>query len=96
MTDLEAGLLEFTEEFEDIHMNLEHLLTERIGAVGGKLHTARSRNDQVATDIRLYVRTKTHTLRGLIHDFQRVLIDMAEANIDVIMPGYTHLQVAQR
>ena len=95
MADLEAGVLEFSEEFEDIHMNLEHLLTQRIGAVGGKLHTARSRNDQVATDMRLYVRTRVATLRALIGDMQRVLIAMAEANIDVIMPGYTHLQVAQ-
>jgi len=95
LTDLEAGRLEFTEEFEDIHMNLEHLLTERIGTVGGRLHTARSRNDQVATDMRLYVRGRVGVLRGLIKDLQLVLVDMADANIDVIFPGYTHLQVAQ-
>src|SRR5690606_38772219 len=95
LEDLEAGRLQFTEEFEDIHMNLEHLLTERIGAVGGRLHTARSRNDQVATDMRLYVRARVGTLLDLLAALQVVLVDMAEANIDVLMPGYTHLPVAQ-
>jgi len=95
LTDLEAGRLSFSEEYEDIHMNLEHLLTERIGPVGGRLHTARSRNDQVATDMRLYVRERVTTLRALVQDLQRVLLDLAESHISVIMPGYTHLQVAQ-
>ena len=95
LADLEAGRLEFSEEYEDIHMNLEHLLTERIGAVGGKLHTARSRNDQVATDMRLYVRERVTTLRGLLVELQRVLLDLADEHVAVIMPGYTHLQVAQ-
>ncbi len=95
LTDLEAGRLLFSEEYEDIHMNLEHLLTERIGPVGGRLHTARSRNDQVATDMRLYVRERVTTLRALVQDLQRVLLDLAESHISVIMPGYTHLQVAQ-
>jgi len=95
LADLEAGSLTFSEEFEDIHMNLEHLLTERIGAAGGRLHTARSRNDQVATDMRLYVRERVTRLRGLVIDMQRVILDLAETHVAVVMPGYTHLQVAQ-
>ncbi len=93
--DLRAGRLEFTEELEDIHMNLEKLLTDRIGPVGGKVHTARSRNDQVATDMRLHVRRRVQRLLALAREFRRVLTDLAYEHIDVILPGYTHLQVAQ-
>ena len=76
-------------------MNIEAALTERIGDAGRKLHTARSRNDQVALDVRLYLRDEAAEIRGLLDALVGVLVDIAEKNIDVIMPGYTHLQVAQ-
>ncbi|MFA5550033.1 MAG: argininosuccinate lyase [Trueperaceae bacterium] len=95
LEDARAGRLEYTVELEDIHMNLEKLLTDRIGPVGGKLHTARSRNDQVATDMRLYLRRRGAVVRGLLLEFRTVLTDLAEEHIDVLLPGYTHLQVAQ-
>ncbi len=95
LEELHAGQLTFTEELEDIHMNLEQLLTDRIGPVGGKLHTARSRNDQVATDMRLYVKRRGAVLRGLLLQLRAVLTDLAEKHVDVLLPGYTHLQVAQ-
>ncbi len=95
LEDLRAGRLELTAEHEDVHMNLEHLLTQRIGAAGGKLHTARSRNDQVATDMRLHVKRRAGTIVELLGDLRRVLVDLAEDHLGVVMPGYTHLQVAQ-
>ncbi len=93
--DVQAGSFTFKVELEDIHMNIERELTNRIGAVGGKLHTARSRNDQVATDFRLYVRGRTHSLIELLKQTRKVFVDLAEAHLGVIMPGYTHLQIAQ-
>ena len=93
--DIEAGTLEWQVDLEDVHMNIEHALTERVGAVGGKLHTARSRNDQVATDFRLWLREKTYELVTLLGATRAVFVDMAETHLDAIMPGYTHLQVAQ-
>jgi argininosuccinate lyase len=93
--DVQAGSFEFKVELEDVHMNVESELTERIGAVGGKLHTARSRNDQVATDFRLYVRDRTLSLIELLGETRRVFVDLAETHLGTIMPGYTHLQVAQ-
>src|SRR5690554_2123308 len=95
LEELRAGELTFTEELEDIHMNLEKMLTDRIGPVGGKLHTARSRNDQVATDMRLYLRRRGAVLRSLLLELRGVLADLAEEHVDVLLPGYTHLQVAQ-
>lgn len=95
LADLEAGRIEWRVELEDVHMNIERLLTERVGAVGGKLHTARSRNDQVATDMRLYFRRQGGLIRDLLVDIRRTLVDLAEEHLDVIIPGYTHLQVAQ-
>ncbi len=95
LADLHAGKLEFTEELEDIHMNLEQLLTDRIGSVGGKLHTARSRNDQVATDMRLHLKRRGRALLELLTEFRTILVDLAEQHVDAILPGYTHLQVAQ-
>lgn len=92
---LEAGELTFTVENEDIHMNLEALLTEEIGPVAGKLHTARSRNDQVATDLHLYVKHRLPHVIQAIKDLQKVLVEKAAANVKTIMPGYTHLQHAQ-
>jgi argininosuccinate lyase len=85
----------FDETCEDIHTLVEKALVDRIGPVGGKLHTARSRNDQVALDVRLYVRDAGGRVDGLIRDMQAVLIGLAEKNVGVVMPGYTHLQRAQ-
>ena len=93
--DVEADSFEWRVDLEDVHMNIEHALTERVGAVGGKLHTARSRNDQVATDFRLWLREKTYELIDLLTATRAVFVDLAEDNLDAIMPGYTHLQVAQ-
>ncbi|MGX4763768.1 argininosuccinate lyase [Holzapfeliella sp. JNUCC 72] len=92
---IHQGLLEFTVENEDIHLNIESFLTEQIGPIAGKLHTARSRNDQVATDIHLYVKDATHEVIKLINQFRKVLVDQAQNNIETILPGYTHLQHAQ-
>lgn len=82
-------------ELEDVHMNIEARLTQRIGDVGKKLHTGRSRNDQVATDIRLYLRDEIDVIANLIRRLQGALMDLAEREADTIMPGFTHLQVAQ-
>ncbi|HUS67230.1 MAG TPA: argininosuccinate lyase, partial [Kofleriaceae bacterium] len=93
--DLESGKVEFDPELEDVHMNVEARLIERIGDAGRRLHTGRSRNDQVATDLRLYARAAAVDLVGLIDDLRLVLVDRAEEHLDVFMPGYTHLQRAQ-
>ncbi len=93
--DIRTGAFAWREDLEDVHMNIEWALTERIGPAGGRLHTARSRNDQVATDFRLYLRRRQHNLERLLHALRATLADLAERHIDVIMPGYTHLQVAQ-
>jgi len=93
--EITEGTFEFSIELEDIHMNIESALTERIGAAGAKLHTARSRNDQVATDTRLYCRASIDTLRELISDLQRSLVNQAETHAQTIVPGYTHLQRGQ-
>jgi len=93
--EIEQGKFEFKAELEDIHMNIEACLIEKVGEVGGKLHTARSRNDQVALDMRLYTKEAVTNAIARIRQFQQVLINLAEANISVIMPGYTHLQPAQ-
>ncbi len=93
--EIEQGKFEFEPDLEDIHMNIEARLLEKAGEVGGKLHTARSRNDQVALDLRLFTREAiSNTVTGL-REFQRALVGLAEANKDVIIPGYTHLQRAQ-
>lgn len=95
LEDIERGKIEFSVEYEDIHMNIEKLLINRIGDVGKKLHTARSRNDQVAVDIRLYLREEIEGIAELIENLLNTLCDLAGQNIDTIMPGYTHLQRAQ-
>ena len=95
LADIEAGQVEFSVENEDIHMNIETMLTQRIGDTGKRLHTARSRNDQVAVDFRLYVKEKIPDIIGMILNLEKVLIKKAEANLDTVMPGYTHLQRAQ-
>ncbi len=93
--EIEKGQFSFKEELEDIHMNIEARLGEKIGAVAGKLHTGRSRNDQVATDIRMYLKEAiSETLSG-IRGLQEVLVKKAEEEMNTIMPGYTHLQRAQ-
>lgn len=95
LEDIERGKIEFSVEYEDIHMNIEKLLINRIGDVGKKLHTARSRNDQVAVDIRLYLREEIEGIEELIVILLETLSDLAGQHIDTIMPGYTHLQRAQ-
>lgn len=85
----------FKKELEDIHMNIESRLKEIIGDVAGKLHTARSRNDQVATDFRLFIRDEVDSIRQLLIDLEKNFVTKAEKNLDIIMPGFTHLQVAQ-
>ncbi len=95
LADIEAGNFDFSVALEDIHMNIEARLTERIGAVGGKLHTARSRNDQVALDIRLYLREGVETVRQALRSLMTALFEQAERHLDVVMPGFTHLQTAQ-
>ncbi len=95
LNDIEEGKLEFDSEAEDIHMFVEAELTKRIGDVGKRLHTSRSRNDQVALDIRLYLRNKTNELIAKIKELLKVIVKLAENNKKTIMPGYTHLQRAQ-
>ena len=93
--EVQEGKFEWSTEDEDVHMNLERALTRRIGPVGGKLHTARSRNDQVATDLRLWLKAASRDVIGGLRELRGVLVDLAERHLGVIMPGYTHLQVAQ-
>ena len=95
LSDIDSGKLEFDPNAEDIHMFIEAELTKRIGDAGKRLHTSRSRNDQVALDIRLYLRDEIKEIRALIVKLAETLCDIAEKNSDVIMPGYTHLQRAQ-
>ncbi|MCP3762479.1 argininosuccinate lyase [Domibacillus sp. A3M-37] len=91
----EAGEIEFSVSLEDIHLNLEKALIDSIGPVGGKLHTGRSRNDQVATDMHLYLKKQVKDIIGLISQFQSVLVEKADKHKETIAPGYTHLQRAQ-
>jgi argininosuccinate lyase len=93
--EIDSGKFVFSQADEDIHMNIERRLTELIGAAGGKLHTARSRNDQVALDMRLYLRDEVKNVINELTGLQRQLALVAKRNLDVIMPGYTHLQRAQ-
>jgi len=95
LADLESGALSFDWEAEDIHMFVESVLTQRIGDLGKKLHTARSRNDQVAVDIRLYLRDESNQILALIRDLLSAILEQAKKHADTIMPGYTHLQRAQ-
>ena len=95
LTQIENGQFDFSMELEDIHMNIEKRLTDAIGEAGGRLHTARSRNDQVALDTHMYVRRETVDVMRLIRDMQQALLDVAKKNQDTIMPGYTHMQRAQ-
>ena len=94
-SEIEAGKFEFSQDLEDVHMNIEAELTKRIGAAGAKLHTARSRNDQVALDFRLWLRDACEGLRGGIRSLQVSLVGLGERHKEAIIPGYTHLQRAQ-
>ena len=93
--EIEAGNFEWRIDLEDVHMNIESRLTARIGITGKKLHTGRSRNDQVATDIRLYVRDEIDAILKLLEKLQKGILGLAAKNTDTIMPGFTHLQTAQ-
>ncbi|GLI54081.1 argininosuccinate lyase [Thermodesulfovibrio yellowstonii] len=93
--EIKEGRFQFKKELEDIHMNIEKALIEKAGSAGAKIHTARSRNDQVATDLRLYLRKRVNELIELTEKLEKTLVTLAEKNIDTIMPGYTHLQKAQ-
>ena len=95
LADIEAGKVEFTIESEDIHMNIESILTERIGDAGKKLHTARSRNDQIAVDIRLYLKKEIAETDHILGQLLDALAKLAKEHTDTVMPGYTHLQRAQ-
>lgn len=93
--EIESGAFEWKLDLEDVHLNIEARLTQLVGDAGKRLHTGRSRNDQVATDVRLWLRGEIDTISGLLTELQRALVDIAAANVDVILPGFTHLQVAQ-
>lgn len=93
--EIAAGALPLSLELEDIHMNIEDRLIRKVGPVGGKLHTARSRNDQVALDLRMYLRDEIVEISELLKSFQRVIVGLADRHQDAVMPGYTHLQRAQ-
>ncbi|MCX7262651.1 MAG: argininosuccinate lyase, partial [Burkholderiales bacterium] len=104
--DIQRGMAQITEEIangqfewkldlEDVHLNIEARLTQIVGDAGKRLHTGRSRNDQVATDVRLWLVSEIDLIGGLLNDLQKSLIEVAERNVDVILPGFTHLQVAQ-
>jgi argininosuccinate lyase len=93
--EIESGKFQWDESLEDTHMNIETALTKKIGNTGAKLHTARSRNDQVALDLRLYVKEQIGETSSQLKTLQTALLDLAEENVDLVMPGYTHLQRAQ-
>ncbi len=92
---IQKGKFRFKDNLEDVHMNIEYVLMKETGRSGGKLHTARSRNDQIALDIRLFLRDEIKEIQGLIKNLQEVLVNLSEKYIDIVMPGYTHLQRAQ-
>ena len=93
--EIESGQFEWKLDLEDVHLNIEARLTQLVGDAGKRLHTGRSRNDQVATDVRLWLRGEIDLIAGLLTDLQKALVDVASRNVEVILPGFTHLQVAQ-
>ena len=93
--EIENGQFEWKLDLEDVHLNIEARLTQLVGDAGKRLHTGRSRNDQVATDVRLWLRSETDLIIDLLNDLQKSLVEVAEHNVEVILPGFTHLQVAQ-
>ncbi|MEN9545200.1 MAG: argininosuccinate lyase, partial [Pseudomonadota bacterium] len=94
-TEIESGVFEWKLALEDVHLNIEARLTQLVGDAGKRLHTGRSRNDQVATDVRLWLRAEIDELLSLLRTLQLALVEVAERNVEVILPGFTHLQVAQ-
>jgi argininosuccinate lyase len=94
-SEIESGQFEWKLDLEDVHLNIEARLTQLVGDAGKRLHTGRSRNDQVATDVRLWLRSEMDLIINLLVDLQKSLVEVAEKNVEVIMPGFTHLQVAQ-
>ena len=94
-SEIEAGSFEWKLALEDVHLNIEARLTQLVGDAGKRLHTGRSRNDQVATDVRLWLLSEIDVISGLLTDLQKALVDIASKNVEVILPGFTHLQVAQ-
>jgi argininosuccinate lyase len=94
-SEIESGAFEWKLDLEDVHLNIEARLTQLVGDAGKRLHTGRSRNDQVATDVRLWLRDEITAIGGLLTALQRALVEVADKNVDVILPGFTHLQVAQ-
>ncbi|MEO7887237.1 MAG: argininosuccinate lyase [Polaromonas sp.] len=94
-SEIDSGAFEWKLDLEDVHLNIEARLTQLVGDAGKRLHTGRSRNDQVATDVRLWLRSEIDLVGGLLTDLQKALVDLAEKNVEVILPGFTHLQVAQ-
>jgi argininosuccinate lyase len=95
LAEIQAGTFEWLLDLEDVHLNIEKRLTDKIGDAGKRLHTGRSRNDQVATDVRLWLRATTDDVLAGIKNLQLSILDLAEAHFDTVMPGFTHLQVAQ-
>ena len=95
IAEIKDGTISWSLDLEDVHMNIERRLTDKIGDAGKRLHTGRSRNDQVATDIRLWLRDQITVIQDLIRSLQTALVDLAEQNAETVMPGFTHLQVAQ-
>lgn len=93
--EIASGAFEWKLDLEDVHLNIEARLTQLVGDAGKRLHTGRSRNDQVATDVRLWLRGEIDLIAGLLVDLQKALLTLAEQNVDVVLPGFTHLQVAQ-
>ena len=93
--EIESGAFEWKLDLEDVHLNIEARLTQLVGDAGKRLHTGRSRNDQIATDVRLWLRGEIDLIAALLDQLQKALVDIAERNVDVILPGFTHLQVAQ-
>ena len=95
LSDIESGKVDFDIDAEDIHMNIEKILSQRIGDAGKRLHTGRSRNDQVALDLRLYLRDELAAILDMLKSTQQAILSIAKENLDTIMPGYTHMQKAQ-
>jgi argininosuccinate lyase len=93
--EIESGKFQWDEALEDVHMNIESALTKKIGETGAKLHTARSRNDQIALDLRLYVKEEIGQTSTSLKKVQTAFLDLAEKHVDLVMPGFTHLQRAQ-
>ena len=93
--EIEAGQFDWQLDLEDVHLNIEARLTQLVGDAGKRLHTGRSRNDQVATDVRLWLRSEIDLINALLRELQLALVDVAERHVAVILPGFTHLQVAQ-